>query len=193
MIALLLPLMAQVSVPMAPIQRVPNAAPPAVQMVQPPTALRVQLLPDLVVKEIRKDGTNAVRVLIANDGSADEAPSFSVIASASYRSRRGSTMPTWIGPLKAGQTQWVRFGPFHADRESWYPGKPESTLADWESISVIADSYMAAAGWGSGGIPSSLDPTPNPCTPERGCVVELDEKNNMLSAPIASMTDWTDG
>lgn len=185
MILLLLPLMAQVSVA-APVQ-VRRVPPPTIQMVRPPAT--VQLLPDLVVKEIRKDGPNAVRALIANDGTADVARTFKVVASASYRSRRGSTMDMSAGPLKAGESQWVRFGPFRPEGESWYPGKPDTPLADWEAISVIADlSYAGSLGGWDGSLPS-LDPTKNPCTSERGCVIELDEKNNLLSAAVSSISD----
>jgi hypothetical protein len=190
MTVMLLALFAQASLA-APVQmRRPPPHPPG-QTVAPPMNTSVKLLPDIVIKEIRKDGPNGVRALVANEGSADESKPFSVVAWAQYRSRHGSSMPRYAGPLKVGQSEWVRFEGFVPDGESWYPGKPQTTLADWETISVSADGYQAPPPWSSG-LPPGFDPTKKPeCTPTYGCVVELDEHNNTLSAPIASMADWT--
>lgn len=182
MFVLLLSSMAPLSV-----QPAPNLAPPAVQMIQPPNAGRIQLLPDLVVKDIRKDGPSGVRVLIANDGPADELQSFLVTASASFRSRHGSARIMSAGPLKAGETQWLNVTAFYPDGESGYPGKPLSQLTDWETVVVSADVYVAAP-W-SDGSPASLNPVRTHCTMERGCISEANETNNDLSMPVASMAD----
>jgi hypothetical protein len=157
-------------------------------MVQPAAPLRAQLLPDLVIKDIRRDGLSGVRVLIANDGAADEAQTFMVDASAHYRSRRGYARLTPAGPIKAGESEWVSFAAFYPDGESSYPGKPDTKLTEWETVSVSVDVFVAAP-WGADPL-ASLDPARrSKCTAERGCVVEADEKNNNMSVPVATMAE----
>ncbi|MBV8686288.1 MAG: hypothetical protein JOZ90_09660 [Alphaproteobacteria bacterium] len=169
------------------IRRIPPAARPAGE------ALAANLKPDLVIKEMRKEAPGAVHVLVLNQGTGPSTAWARVEASASFRSRHGYAMDAVVPPLAAGESRWVTFAAFVDRSESSYPGKPAPTLADWETVSAEVDGYVASGtAWGSA-LPPVPNPEKNPCTPEHGCVVELDETNNALSMPIADMPQWSGG
>jgi len=181
--------------PYVPPPQVQKVAPRPVQ-VAPGAARTIRFGPDIVVKEIRKDGPSAVRVLIANEGTVDITGSFQLAAYAAGPGVSALGPPPMLlsaGPLKAGASQWVRIGTFVTAPPA---AERALTLADLSTVTVVADVYG-----GSGGIlgvpgpmpttPSSFGSGGNTCTTERGCVAELDETNNSLTVPVSAMSDYT--
>jgi hypothetical protein len=195
MFNMLLALTAAISPQPGPVLQVQNPSPPRVRFAPGP-ARSIRFGPDIVVKEIRKDGTSAVRVLVANEGNAD-ARQFQVDADASgplVRATLSGVLPPIAGPLKSGASQWVAIGPFFTIAAPQH----EIPLSDLTSVTVTADVYHGQMDM-SGSLGAPAAPTPpsfgddKSCTRERGCVVETNETNNVLTVPVSAMSDWTGG
>jgi|GEM_PF-3098030 len=183
-----------------PIQMAPVPMRPASaqQTLQRADAIRVNLKPDLIVKEMRIEGDKAVHVLVANNGTAASGK-FTIEMAGS--SERGASYPAMTvmdsdKGLAAGEERWVKFGNFVYEL-----GQPSSGLVPLNQVDVFSvqlDSYhdtdKGNGGWFLG-VPT--DPTAalrpaekNPCKPLVGCIAELDETNNSLSVSRADMTAW---
>jgi hypothetical protein len=171
----------------APMRPMPRAVSPNMQVAPQGEAVRANLKPDLVVKEMRKDG-NTLHVLIANEGSADTVAVVRVSGDARYRSLRGRSADAYIGPLKTGATEWVEFAGFTDDDQS-YPTTPR-LLGDWDQVTVVVDppAYEGTVP----GVPTTPSDmmAKRTCTTAHGCIVELDETNNSLTAATATMAAW---
>jgi hypothetical protein len=191
MFHVLLALSATVAPPPGPILRVQKPASPQVQLAPAGPARTLRFGPDIVVKEIRRDGTSAVRALVANQGNVDIATVFHLAAYASGPGGRAYGPAPFMlaaGPLKSGASQWVRIGPFVTEP----PVEHAVTLADLTNVTVVADVYSSSAGSWVYAVPGPAsygdDKT---CSKERGCVPEVDETNNSLTTPVSAMPDYT--
>lgn len=188
-------LLTAAAAPVPPILQVQKPASPAqVQLAPAGPARTIRLGPDIVVKEIRKDGASGVRALVANEGNAD-AGRFQLDADGhglgGWASLSSVFRPT-AGPLKAGASQWVALGPFFSSSN---PDR-EVTLSELTEISVNADVYYGKPDM-SGSLGAPAAPTPasfgddKTCSKERGCVRETDETNNKLTVSVSAMSDYT--
>jgi hypothetical protein len=145
--------------------------------------------PDLVVKEIRRDGDKGFQILVGNQGNArsgDRAP-----VGLTLYSDVDSTESLVIGavePLDAGAAQWV---PFDFERaECLMPGLDYNCLHSLYRPAMV-DLVVAHV---DGGIPRSAGPTTTSewarCKTDHGCVAERDEDNNSLRMEKSDMEEF---
>lgn len=175
--------------------RLPPVAPPQVpaptpqvqvETVKPPvdaSRVAIDLLPDLVVKDLRVEGDATVHVLVANEGTA-AAGQFPVLVEAVVDGVEGKKF-TELDGLGMGQARWVTFNGLQ------FPGKvtPESTVAAYPlgkatRVRALADPpSLSGTLFGSIAPPgtSPFGPKPKTCG-LTGCVKERDENNNSLAA-----------
>ena len=126
---------------------------------------------------------------ITNQGTADAKGSFRVAFSAST-GVRSSTPEASITDLAAGQSVWIE-RTFRRDPPSNVPGVDDSLPL------TGVDYFFAEVDLGPPLI--SPDPVgsmlhgPSPCTNARGCIVELNEKNNFARFAKDQIGEWPPG
>jgi len=158
-----------------PVMRAPPAATrPPNAAIAPSTAIRANILPDLVVSEVRIEDDHTAHIRITNQGTADAKGSIMVESSVSRGYHVGNTAPAIVTDLAAGESKWV-IGSNYRDRDETYvPGKDMSMpLLEITRFRATVD---------PGAPPQSLDDYllhgKSPCTAQAGCIRELDETNN---------------
>jgi hypothetical protein len=165
----------QVAVPVMrvppPVTRAPSAA------IAPNTAVQANLLPDLVVSEVRIEDDHTAHIRITNQGTADAKGWIAVESSASKGYHRGETAPAFVADLSAGESKWVTSSNYRDREETFVPGKDMSMpLLTVTGFSATVD---------PGAPPQSMEDYllhgKSPCTAQAGCIRELDEKNNSRS------------
>ncbi|MEP6982033.1 MAG: hypothetical protein ABI853_00120 [Sphingomicrobium sp.] len=150
------------------VTRPPNAA------IAPSTAIQANILPDLVVSEVRIEDDHTAHIRITNQGTADAKGWIQVESSVSKGYHRGYTLPAWVNDLAAGESKWVTSGNYVDRDETFVPGKDMSMpLSTVTGFSATVD---------PGAPPQSMEDYllqgKSPCTAQAGCIRELDETNN---------------
>ncbi|MEO5772774.1 MAG: CARDB domain-containing protein [Sphingomicrobium sp.] len=173
----------------AQIMHVPNAPPQVtapVALQRSDDAIRANLLPDLIASEVRVENDKVAHFKITNQGTADAKGSFRVAFSASGGSAREES----ITDLAAGQSVWVERS-FRPDRPSTVPGVDDSLLL------THVDHFFVEVDVG----PPLINPDPvgsllrgpSACTNQRGCIIELNEKNNYAAFGKDQIGTWPPG
>lgn len=159
------------AVPPPPVVRSPNAT------VAPSNQIQANLLPDLVVSEVRIEDDNTAHVRITNQGTADAKGSIRVETSVWKGYHQGDTLPRFVENLAVGESKWVTTGGYVDRTESYAPGK------DMSIHLTAVDGFRATVD--PGAPPQSVEDYllhgKSPCTAAAGCIRELDEKNNFRS------------
>ena len=181
-------------------QAVPAMRGPAPVIVnQPPGVLHQSLAiaPDLVVKELRIEGDRSLHVLVANDGAADSPPQVAMYVKATpigFLGPRGGSAQWLIPQLKAGTDRWITVPVLMGTSADGVPYQ-DISLADLSSFTVYIDPYAFPGGgpWTATN-PAQFDPslcrTPEAERLKRGCVLESNEDNNVISADKAAIAPW---
>src|SRR5215210_2025020 len=168
--------------------RLPPVAAPATRPVvtapvpmAEPGAIKANLLPDLVVSEIRVEDDTTAWFRVTNQGTADAIGQIRVFTNANINSLRGE--PGWpesFNDLSAGESRWVKVSGFVArDDGSWYAGKDTSFhLTKATGISAHVDPPVnTSVGWMGTDPSKSLEDMMNPkkplCDNKVGCIREL--------------------
>lgn len=152
-------------------------------------AIRANLLPDLVASEVRVENDKVAHFKITNQGTADAKGSFRVAFSASAGTR-GYAREELITDLAAGQSVWIERS-FRPDPPSSVPGVDDSLpLTHVDHFFVEVDLGPPLTNPDPVG---SLLHGPSPCTHERGCIIELNEKNNYASFGKDEIGQWPPG
>ena len=128
--------------------------------------------PDLAVREMRIDG-DTLHVLVANQGKGRARGPIRIAARAEWNGARADAPAVRIGGLPAGQSRWVPVLHFAV----------KSAAAGRSMVFALEDAAIVSATVNlSPPVPAAVDRTGQACIPSRGCLVELDEANNGLSA-----------
>ena len=162
-----------------PVQR---TVPPAVGRVAPQAgAANVDLRPDLVIRDIRRESEGTFRVLVANQGLRDAA-TFTVMLRLRFpeTGTPGSLSPNRalgeVPALKAAEETWVRF-------------IVSVATTNLQAVEASADpgyqTWNTGVGPGAGGLPSQAGPV---WVNQR--IVEKDETNNSLRIEVAALKAW---
>ena len=204
MIALFILGAAQVirAAPVAPRPIPPVSAPvQAPQVVTPNVApeggqIRANLLPDLVVSEVRVEDDTTAWFKVTNQGTADAVGDIRVSADAYVGSRRGGVgyLHSFTN-LASGESKWVEIAGFAFSDGSFYPGRDYSVpLTKVTEFSAYVDPpvYSGGGGWFGSPDPSKsledmLDPKKPACNDKIGCIRELHEDNNGLKVDAAAI------
>jgi hypothetical protein len=160
-----------------------------------PGAIKANLLPDLVVSEIRVEDDTTAWFRVTNQGTADAIGQIRVFTDANINSLRGE--PGWpesFNDLPSGESRWVKVSGYVArDDGSWYPGKDTSFhLTKATGISADVDPPVnTSVGWMGYDPSKSLGDMMNPkkplCDSKVGCIRELNEENNYLALDAAKI------
>jgi hypothetical protein len=154
-----------------PIIQSPNVA------TAPSTAIQLNILPDLVVSEVRIEDDHTAHIRITNQGTADAKGSIKVASSASRGYHRGYPFPAFVSDLAAGESKWVTSSNYVDPDESFVPGKDMSLPL----LSVTGFQATVDPGAPPQSMSDFLLHGKSSCTAEAGCIHELDEKNNSRS------------
>jgi hypothetical protein len=180
----------------------PVAPPPATRPVatQPvtmaePGAIQANLLPDLVVTEIRIEDDSTAWFKVVNQGTADAIGQIRVFTNAHDKTVWGE--PGWpesFENLAAGESRWIKVSGYAIrDSGSYYPGKDTTFhLLKAATMSAHVDPPVYKGGGWFGTDPTkSLEDMMNPkkpaCNDKIGCIRELNEENNFLSLDAAAI------
>jgi hypothetical protein len=151
-----------------PVTRAPNAA------IAPSTAIQANILPDLVVSEVRIEDDHTAHIRITNQGTADAKGPIMVESSASRGYHLGNTLPAIVTDLAVGESKWVTGSNYRDRDETYVPGKDMS-------MPLLAVTRFRAT-VDPGAPPQSLEDYllhgKSSCTAKAGCIRELDENNN---------------
>jgi hypothetical protein len=160
-------------------------------VVAPPTSdIRANLLPDLVVADIRIENDDTAWVRLANQGTGNAVGPIPLTVWAHEGSSRGQ--PAQFNypheGLAAGEAEWVKVYGFRLLNPSYAAGADNVFhLAKANGIAATVDPKVSTSTpSGNWGVPGSsvLDSLPRPgkprCNEVIGCIRELNEDNNEL-------------
>ncbi len=176
----------------AQVMRAPVALPPVI--VAPTVtnrasdAIVANLLPDLIVSEVRVENDKMAHIRVTNQGTADAHGVFWVDMTAAINSRHGRTRPEMITDLATGESRWIERG-FTYEDAGTVPGIDYNLpLTEANRFWITVDpgvSPQSATDYLLHGKSS--------CTADAGCIRELDERNNARSFGPDEIGHWPPG
>jgi len=176
----------------APMIRIPPVAAPIARPVvtapvpmAEPGAIMANILPDLVVSEVRVEDDTTAWFKVTNQGTADAVGRIRVFTGANIASRVGQpAYPDGFDNLAMGESHWVRIAGYSVRGDSGYTGTDTSfALTKATAISAEVDPPInTSVGWfgtSTGMSPEDMmNKSKSTCSQKIGCIRELNEDNN---------------
>ena len=138
---------------------------------QPYPGQDLRTFPDIAIKDLRID-KDTLYVLVTNEGEARAKGPIRITARAEANGVKSEAPAARIGSLKGGESRWVPLTDFSVKTASTAPSAPIFTL---DSASIVSAAVRLPP-------PATLDRSGQGCVASRGCIQDLDETNNGLSA-----------